>query len=61
MPKPHKPSGLALTLFCILAVMALPFSVLCAIIAGLGGDTVLLRVLRGKVAAETDTIDTPAD
>lgn len=37
-----------LILFCALAVALLPVTVFCAVVAALGGDTSLLRVLRGK-------------
>ena len=37
-----------LILFCALAVTLLPLTVFCAVVAALGGDNSLLRVLRGK-------------
>lgn len=43
-----------LTLFCILSVLALPFTVLAAIVAALGGDTLLLRAMRGKTSEPVD-------
>ena len=42
-----------LTLFCLLSVLALPFTVLAAILAALGGDALLLRVMRGKAPSES--------
>ena len=50
-------SGFTLVLFCVLAIVALPFTILCAIIAGLGGDPMLLRALRGKFTPETPPVD----
>lgn len=52
-----KVSGFTLVLFCVLAMAALPFTILCAIIAGLGGDPMLLRTLRGKPTPETPPVD----
>lgn len=37
-----------LTLFCVVAILCLPVTVLLAIIASLGGDKALLLALRGK-------------
>ena len=34
--------------FCIVAILALPLTVGCAVFACLGGDKVLLHALRGK-------------
>lgn len=39
-----------LLLFCLLAVLALPLTVLFAVVSSLGGDRVLLQVLRGKIS-----------
>ena len=52
-----KVSGFTLVLFCVLAMVALPFTILCAIIAGLGGDPMLLRALRGKSTPEIPPVD----
>ena len=37
-----------LILFCALAVLLLPVTVFCAVVAALGGDKSLLQALRGK-------------
>ena len=48
--KPMRPALLAL--FCVVAVLLLPLTVLCAVLAAMGGDASLLRVLRGKNLSE---------